>query len=68
MQLPHFQSYMASDAASRKYNAPTLASFAALPMDKRDDFYEKEQLSPQQVHDVEAVLNHLPINIDFDFW
>jgi len=66
-QLPHFTEYMETDAAGRKFNAPDVPSFAKLSQEKRTEFYQKENLTPQQVEDVEAVLSYVPTKVAFDY-
>jgi len=67
LQLPHFTEYMISDAGARKFQAPDIASFSALPLEKRTEFYQKENFTPGQVKDIEAVLAFMPTKIGFDY-
>jgi hypothetical protein len=67
LQLPHFNEYSASNASARKYQAYDVIAFSNLPAEKKKEFYDKEEFKPEQVRDIENVLEFLPTKVSCEY-
>eukprot|EP01112_Ceratiomyxa_fruticulosa_P008389 TRINITY_DN2175_c0_g1_i1.p1 TRINITY_DN2175_c0_g1~~TRINITY_DN2175_c0_g1_i1.p1 ORF type:complete len:722 (+),score=184.14 TRINITY_DN2175_c0_g1_i1:199-2364(+) len=62
-QLPHFTNELIDIAQSKRWRAGDIQSFAKLPQDKKNAFYEEEKLEPQQIKDIQFVLEKIPYDV-----
>ena len=67
LQLPHFSEYSASNASARRFQAHDVIAFKSLPQDKKKEFYEKEEFKPEQIKDIEDVLEFLPTKVACEY-
>lgn len=67
LQLPHFNEYSVSNAGARKFNVHDVLGFAALPQEKKKEFYDKEEFKTEQIQDIEDVLEFLPTKVALEY-
>eukprot|EP01113_Clastostelium_recurvatum_P007306 TRINITY_DN1339_c0_g1_i2.p1 TRINITY_DN1339_c0_g1~~TRINITY_DN1339_c0_g1_i2.p1 ORF type:complete len:707 (+),score=229.08 TRINITY_DN1339_c0_g1_i2:151-2271(+) len=65
MQLPHITEEMSQNLQSKKYKVSDVASFVALPKDKKDAFAEEEKLTSDQMRDIDVVAQQIPFDVYF---
>jgi len=67
LQLPHFGQYSSGNLNNRKLKVTDIQSFVALPEDAKKEFYTKEEFKPEQIQDIEDVLNFLPTKVACEY-
>lgn len=63
LQLPHLTSKHVASLTGRKWKITTVAQFAQVSQEKRNEFYSEEGLLGDQSRDIENVLKQMPTDM-----